>query len=86
MKQKPIEVCYKGLTVRIFVTRCTKGERVYTNFQVADYSTGKRKLHGFASEAEARAKALDICKSNAKANETGDADMARLYLARMQKP
>lgn len=77
MKTKPIEVKSKGLTVKIYVSKTAKG---YTTYLVADYSSGNRKLLGFADEKEARAKALEICESNTKAQQLGDADMARLYL------
>src|SRR5712672_276149 len=60
MKQKAIVVKAKGLTVKIYVRRNTKNGKVYTNYQLADYSTGKRKLCSFSDESEARTKALEI--------------------------
>jgi hypothetical protein len=87
MKNRRLEVKAKGLTVKIFVTRSTKGNTVYTTYQVADYSqvdpvTGKqrRKLWSFADEEDARAKALELCEGNLKAQEFNDADMAQLFM------
>jgi hypothetical protein len=80
MKSKPIEVKAKGLTVKIFVSHTTKKEKVYVTYQVADYSSGKRKLWSFADESDARAKALELCEAIGKGQQFGDADLARLYL------
>jgi hypothetical protein len=78
---KPIEVKTKGLTVKIYVSEGTaKSGKSYQRFQVADYSDGKRKFHTFGSEADARAKALELCEANAKGQQFGDADLARMYL------
>jgi integrase len=87
VKNRHIEVKAKGLTVKIFVTRSTKGDKIYTTYQVADYPqvdpvTGKRKrkLWSFADEGAARAKALELCEGNLKAQEFNDADMAQLFM------
>jgi len=79
MKTKPIEVKAKGFVIKIFVTRCVKGDKVYTNYQVADYSSGKRKLHGFADESDARAKALEIagCTANGERDLISFSDIKR---------
>jgi integrase len=53
-----LEVEHKGYTVKIY--RRTKGQ--YTYFQLADNSTGKRKLRSFANETDARDEAKRIAK------------------------
>src|SRR6266481_9064186 len=80
MKSKPIEVKAKGYTVRIFVVHSTKNGKVYESFQVADYSSGKRKLCSFAKEGDARGKALELCNAMATGREVNDMEVATLYL------
>jgi hypothetical protein len=70
MKNKAISVKAKGLTIKMYVRRTTKNGKVYTNYQFADYSSGKRKFRSFAEESEARDKALELC--NAMAAGEGD--------------
>jgi hypothetical protein len=87
VKNRHIEVKAKGLTVKIFVTNSTKGAKVYSTYQIADYThvdpvtvTRKRKLWSFANEGNDRAKALQLCEGNLKAQEFNDADMAQLFM------
>jgi hypothetical protein len=61
---KSFEVKSKGLTVKVFVSTIQRG-KPYQYYQVAEYSTGKRKLRSFSDEGEARQKALDICEATA---------------------
>ena len=59
---KPIAVKVGNVTVKIYRVK----NRGYDSFQVADYSTGKRKLESFASEREARDVANTIAVKVAK--------------------
>ena len=61
-KHKPIAVKVGNVTVKIYRVK----NRGYDSFQVADYSTGKRKLESFASEREARDAANTIAVKVAK--------------------
>ena len=61
-KHKPIAVKVGNVTVKIYRVK----NRGYDSFQVADYSTGKRKLESFASEREARDVANTIAVKVAK--------------------
>jgi integrase len=60
-RRKPIEVTVPGKQGRVKIYHTKDGGTAsgYA-FQVADYSSGKRKLWTFADEGEARAKAKDI--------------------------
>lgn len=58
-EQKPIVVKFGNASVRIYRGH-TRG---YHYFQVADFSSGKRKLLTFSDEQEARTKAEDIAKN-----------------------
>ena len=57
-----LEVEHKGYTVKIYPR--TKGE--YKYFQLADFSSGKRKLRSFTDEEKARTEAKRIAKHMAK--------------------
>ena len=61
-KRKPIALKVGNVTVKIYRVK----NRGYDSFQVADYSTGKRKLESFASEREARDVANAIAVKVAK--------------------
>src|SRR5436190_763024 len=59
---KPIEIRPPGnrnIVVKIYRVR-DASTASGTAFQVADYTTGKRKLHTFAKETEARTRAGEI--------------------------
>src|SRR5438874_1821826 len=71
MKNNAITVKSKGLTAKIYIRHTTKNGKVYTNYQLADYSSGQRKLRSFANESDARNKAIEICTAMA----TGDSDL-----------
>ena len=61
MSQKS-EVQYRGVTVGITTSRSAKKGVVYESFQVADYSSGKRKRWTFADAGDARQKAREIAE------------------------
>ena len=52
--------------MRIYCRRRKKGRQTYPQFDVADYSTGRRKFISFAHEKKARAKAGEIAEKLAK--------------------
>jgi len=60
MKNKATTVKSKGLTAKIYIRHTTKNGKVYTNYQLADYSSGQRKLRSFANESGARNKAINL--------------------------
>src|SRR5262245_32584660 len=62
MKAKPIEIKDGNVIVKIYRRIRKKGKARYQTFDVADYSTGRRKFISFADEQEARAKAQDIAE------------------------
>lgn len=70
MKKKNIEVNHCGLTIKISSTasRNKKNGRVYKSYQLADYSSGKRKKFTFSDLEEAKRKARELAE--AKANGT----------------
>lgn len=69
-KAGPIEVKVGNVVVKIYRSERRKGDSSYTQFDVADYSGGPRKLHAFASEQKARDKATEIATK--LANREGD--------------
>ena len=60
---KPIVVTVKNASVRIYRKERRKGGNIYQQFDVADYSTGRRRFISFADEEEARRKAREIASS-----------------------
>lgn len=57
---KPIEIKSGSTTVKIYRSVREKAGKRYTQFDVADHRSGKRKLIAFADEKDARAKADEI--------------------------
>ena len=68
--QKPIAVKVGNVTVKIYRSNRTKAGKSYTQFDVSDYTSGRRKFISFADEAEARRKANEIAIK--LANSEGD--------------
>ena len=68
--QKPIAVKVGNVTVKIYRSNRIKAGQSYTQFDVADYSSGRRKFISFADEGEARRKASEIAIK--LANSEGD--------------
>lgn len=56
--QKPIAVKVGNVSVKIYHSNRVKAGQRYTQFDVADYTSGRRKFISFADEGEARRKAL----------------------------
>ena len=67
MKQDKLIVVKSGnAQVRIYGRWRKKGRQTYRQFDVADYTTGRRKFISFANEGRARAKAQEIAQKLAK--------------------
>jgi integrase len=60
---KIIEFQHRGITVKIRKLITTKGETDYTEFQIQDYTSGRRVRHSRATLKEAQAKAKEICEA-----------------------
>jgi integrase len=60
-----IEVQHKGVTITITSSKSIKRGVVYNSYQIADYSTGKRKRWTFADADEAKRKAKEIAEAKA---------------------
>ena len=60
---KIIEMSHKGITVKIRELTSIKNGTAYTEFQVVDYSTGKRVRHSRATLEEAKTKAKQIAEA-----------------------
>ena len=67
---KPIVVKVGNVQVKVYRSQRTKKGRTYDQFNLADYSTGKRRLITFANERDARQKATEIATK--LANREGD--------------
>ena len=59
---KIIEVPHKGVTVKIRELTTLKNKTRYTEYQIVDYSTGKRVRHSRATLEEAKTKAKEIAE------------------------
>ena len=57
---KIIEVPHKGITVKIRELTAIKNGTRYTEFQIVDYSTGRRVRHSRATLEEAKTKAREV--------------------------
>ena len=68
--RKPIAVRVGNVTVKIYRSYRIKARQSYTLFDVADYTSGRRKFISFADEGEARRKANEIAIK--LANSEGD--------------
>lgn len=83
---QPIVIKVGNVQVKIYHSHQQKNGNPYDQFNVADYSTGKRRLISFASEREARAEATRIATKLAKREgevltlTTGDASAYRRAL------
>jgi integrase len=62
-RQEPIVVKKGNIQVKIYRSVRKKGRSTYEQFDVADYSSGKRKFIAFADEQDARTKAEEIAKN-----------------------
>lgn len=60
MNNDPAEIQHKGITITRTSCCAVKKGVVYKSFQIADYSTGKRKRWTFANLKEAERKAKEI--------------------------
>src|SRR5437667_5587654 len=57
---KPIVVKVGNVQVKVYRSQRKKNGNTYDQFDVADYSTGERRLISFANERDARSKATEI--------------------------
>lgn len=60
---KIIEFQWKGVTVKIRRVTTTKGDTNYTEFQIQDYTTGRRIRHSRSTLKDAQSKAKEICEA-----------------------
>src|SRR5207237_737922 len=60
---KIIEVPHKGVTVKIRELTTLKNKTLYTEFQITEYTTGKRVRHSRATLEEAKTKAKEIAEA-----------------------
>jgi len=65
MKSRTIEIKRGNVVVKIYVVPRIKRGRRYTEYKVADKSTGTRMLLTFGDEADARNKAAEIAEATA---------------------
>lgn len=63
---KPIKITVGNVSVKIYRSTREKGGTRYQQFDVADFSSGKRKLIAFADERKARDEAIRIATAQAK--------------------
>jgi integrase len=69
MKEK-IEVPHKGVTIVITPCKSVKKGVVYKSYQIADYSTGRRKRWTFADLDKAKKKAKELAESKGTGEST----------------
>ena len=60
---KIIAVPHKGVTIKIRELTTFKNETFYTEYQIVDYSTGKRVRHSRATLEEAKVKPREIAEA-----------------------
>ncbi len=65
MKSKIIEIKRGNVVVKIYVVARNKHGRTYTEYKIADKSSGTRRLQTFGDEGEARQRAAAIAEATA---------------------